>query len=326
MEGIDQCKNRKTESGNAMEKIKNRRGGRSVRSTLAKVLSLGACSALLATGAIIVAASPAGAATATQLAFTTQPPAAVTAATNVATFKVTVEDSTGALATTNLTRLTQSHLLHPALTEEQIVAAAVAGVATFSAFQFTTPGGPCTIVAADTGLTSATSSAVVVYSSTATKLGFSAEPASTVAAGGTLTFTVQAQNGAGALASTGLTDAVVITSSCTIAGTTTGTLVGGSLTFSAVTIDGGAPPCTLTASDQTEALTAGVSSAIAVTASTPTKVLFTTEPPATTVAATALAAFKVSITDVYGNVETAGAYSTDTITLTPSTGCTLGGH
>jgi hypothetical protein len=66
-----------------------------------------------------------------------------------------------------------------------------------------------------------------------------------------------------------------------------------------------------------------VSSAIAVTAGTPTKVLFTTQPPATVVAAAVLAPFKVSITDVYGNVETAGAYATDTVTITST--CTLGG-
>jgi hypothetical protein len=312
-----------------MEKLMNRGGGRSLRSALVKFLSVGACSALLAAGAIIVAASPAGAANATQLVFTTQPPAAVTVNTNVTAFRVTVEDGTGALATSNLTdQITITSNCGIGGTNP---VAAIGGVATFNAFQFSAAGGPCTLTAADTGsgagtVASTTSSAVTVYSTTAIKLGFSSEPAATVTAGSALTFTVQAQNGAGALATTGgQTDPVVIASSCTIAGTTTGTLVGGSLSFTAVTIDGGTPPCTLTASDTTGALIAGTSSAIAVIAGAATKVVFTTEPPATINEAAALTTFRVSVEDVYGNVVSSGTGATYTVTLTPSTGCTLGG-
>jgi hypothetical protein len=183
-------------------------------------------------------------------------------------------------------------------------------------------------VAADTTNTlttpTTTSNSVTVYSTVATKLGFSAEPASSVTAGSALSFVVQVQNGAGALASTGLSDGVTITSSCTIAGTTTGTLSLGSASFTGVTtIDGGTSPCTLTATDSSEALTAGVSSGITVVAGTATKLLFTTQPPATVVAAAVLAPFKVSTTDAYGNVATTGTDATDTVVLTST--CTLGG-
>src|SRR5665213_2949911 len=149
------------ESGITMHIIKNRGGGRSLRSTLNKVLSVGACSALLATGALLVSASPASALTADHLAFTTQPPSTATVNTNVATFKVTIEDATGALATDHLTDsigITSSCALGGTQT-----VSAIAGVATFSALQFTATAGSCTLVAADTGLTSATSSAVTVY-------------------------------------------------------------------------------------------------------------------------------------------------------------------
>jgi hypothetical protein len=308
-----------------MEKTNNRGGGRTLRSALGKILSVGACSALLATGVVLATATAASAATATQLAFTTQPPSAVTVNTNVTTFRVTIEDATGVLATTNLTdtvAITSSCSLGGTDSE-----AAVAGVATFSLVQFSATGGPCTLTAADAGLTSATSSAVTVFSTVATKLGFSAEPATPVTAGATLNFTVQAQNGAGAAAvSGGQTDNVTITSSCTIAGTTTGTLVAGTFTFAAVSIDGGTSPCTLTATDTSPSpLTAAISSGITVNAGTATKVLFTTQPPATVVAAAALATFKVSVTDLFGNVETTGTNSTDTVVLTGSTGCTIGG-
>ncbi len=46
-------------SGLTMEKMKTREGGRSARSSFTRVVSLGVCSALLATGAILVVASPA---------------------------------------------------------------------------------------------------------------------------------------------------------------------------------------------------------------------------------------------------------------------------
>ena len=305
-----------------MENLLNRKGGRSFRSSLGKVLSVVACSALLATGALLVSASPAGAATATQLAFTTQPPSGATINVNVTTFKVTVEDGTGALATTNLTDsigITSSCGLGGTVTTN-----AVAGVATFSALQFTATGGPCTLTAADAGLTSATSSAVTVYPTTAAKLGFTTEPLATTTAGATLTsFSVTVENGAGAPASNGSSDVIAITSACTLAGTTTATSSSGVATFGALVIDGGTSPCTLTASDSTEALTTAVSTGVTVTAGTPTKVAFTTEPPATTNEGVALATFKVSVEDVYGNVETIGTGVTDTVTLTST--CTLGG-
>jgi hypothetical protein len=307
-----------------MVNVKNRGGGRMVRSALAKVVSIGACSALMIAGAIVIAASPAGAATATQLAFTTQPPTTATINTNLATFRVTVEDSTGALATTNLTdSITLTSSCAIAGTDS---ATAVAGVATFSAVQFSTAGGPCTVVAADGGLTSATSSAFTVYPTTASKVGFVGGPPATATAGSPLaSFSVAIENGAGATATNDLTDTVTLTSSCTISGTTSVAAASGSATFSAVTIDGGTAPCTLTATDATNALTVAVSSPIAITAGAATKVIFTTQPPATVVAAAVLAPFKVSVEDTYGNVETSGTGSADTITLTPSTGCTLGG-
>ncbi len=52
----------------------------------------------------------------------------------------------------------------------------------------------------------------------------------------------------------------------------------------------------------------------------PSKVVFTTEPPATGTAGTALTTFKVSVEDQFGNTVTTGAGSTDGITLSIHTG------
>ena len=54
--------------------------------------------------------------------------------------------------------------------------------------------------------------------------------------------------------------------------------------------------------------------------STPSKVAFTVEPPATGTAGTALTTFKVSVEDQFGNTVTSGAGSTDDITLSIKTG------
>ncbi|MGH3733080.1 MAG: beta strand repeat-containing protein, partial [Acidimicrobiales bacterium] len=56
------------------------------------------------------------------------------------------------------------------------------------------------------------------------------------------------------------------------------------------------------------------------TPAAPTKVLFTTEPPTTAKAGTALTTFKVSIEDQYGNTVTTGTGSTDDIALSIATG------
>jgi hypothetical protein len=49
------------ESGSAMDKLNRRGSSRSLRSTVSKALSVGACTALLMTGALIVTAGPAAA-------------------------------------------------------------------------------------------------------------------------------------------------------------------------------------------------------------------------------------------------------------------------
>jgi hypothetical protein len=314
------------ESGITMHVIKNRGGGRSLRSTLNKVLSVGACSALLATGALLVTASPASAVAATHLVFTAEPASTITLGSTLGNFQVTVEDGGGLPATSPGASDTVQLTSNCTFTGTSLVTASSA-IATFTGIAITV-GTSCTFTATDTlspdnGF-AVTSSTVTVYPTTAAKLGFTTEPLATTIAGATLTsFQVTVENGAGILASNGTADVIAITSSCTLAGTTTATASSGVATFGALVIYGGTSPCILTATDSTEGLTAATSTGVTVTAGTATKVAFTTEPPVTVIQSAVLAPFKVSVVDVYGNVDTTGIGSTDTVTITST--CTLGG-
>jgi trimeric autotransporter adhesin len=102
--------------------------------------------------------------------------------------------------------------------------------------------------------------------------------------------------------------------------------IAGVATFSGVTLNtiGG---CQLLATDTTAPDTTftPLNAAITVTAGAPTKLVFTTPPPATDLTiGSALTPFAVSVEDVNGHVETSGTGSTDSIVVT-ATGCTLGG-
>ncbi|HEY5267041.1 MAG TPA: hypothetical protein VIJ40_09530 [Acidimicrobiales bacterium] len=121
---------------------------------------------------------------------------------------------------------------------------------------------------------------------------------------------------------TGATDVVAITSSCTLGGTVTVTAVAGVATFSALALDS-ARACTLTATDTSRTLTTATSTSVTVTPDTAAKLVFTTEPPATTNVGAILTSFQVSAEDAYGNVVTSGNGSKDSVTITST--CTLGG-
>jgi hypothetical protein len=195
-----------------------------------------------------------------------------------------------------------------------------------------TAGTSCTLSAADNNsvdTTSPTGTITVAPSTTASKLAFKTAPPSTTAASTALTtFTVATEDQYGNVVTsgTGSTDIIAITSSCTTGGTDSAQETAGIATFSAVTLNtvGG---CQLVASDTTAPDTSFtvLNQAITVTAGVPTKVVFTTAPPATDLTiGSALTSFAVSVEDVNGHVETTGTGATDSIVITAS-GCTLGG-
>jgi hypothetical protein len=314
-------------SGLTMDKTNNRGGGRTFRSALGKILSVGACSALLVTGVVLATATAASAAGApAKVVFTTEPTSPTTAGSPLASFAVSIEDGSSALVATSTDTILITSSCSLAGT---MSVAAVGGVATFTAVAINT-GTSCTLLATDTteNLTTDTSSVITVNPTTLAKVGFTTQPTSPAVSGNNMaTFRVATEDTYGNVIASGVaaTDTITITSACTLGGTLSAVAAAGVATFSTAIIYGGTSPCTLTATDSTRTLTAAVSSGVTVTAGTATKVEFSTQPPATVVASAVLATFKVSVEDGYGNVETTGTDATDTIALTPSTGCTFGG-
>jgi hypothetical protein len=314
-----------------MEKSMTRRGGRSLSSTLRKVISLGACSALMATGVLLATATAASAAgTPTKVVFTVNPTSPTTAGAPLSSFSVSIEDATSAVETTGASSTDTITITSTCTLAGTLSMAAVAGVATFATGVAINTGTSCTLIATDTteNLTTDTSSAVTVNPTTLAKVGFTTPPTSPAVSGNNMaTFRVATEDTYGNVITSGVaaTDTIAITSACTLGGTLSAAAVAGVATFSTAIIYGGTSPCTLTATDSSRALTTAVSSGVTVTAGIATKVGFTTQPPATVVASAVLATFKVSVEDAYGNVETTGTDATDTIALTPSTGCTFGG-
>ncbi len=266
---------------------------------------------------------------ANKVAFTTEPPATTTAGATLATFRVSVEDSSGNVITTGTGSTDTIALTSSTCTLAGTDSvAAVAGVATFSAATITT-GTSCTLTATDSTrvLTTATSTpATTVTAAAASKVAFTVEPPATGTAGATLAsfaVSIEDQYGNVVTAGTGSGDTIALTSTCTLGGTDSVTAAGGVATFNAVTISSSGS-CTLTATDASRTLTTANSApATVISPAAASKVVFTTEPPATGTAGTALTTFVVSVEDQYGNVVTTGADSADSIALTSS--CALGG-
>ncbi len=155
---------------------------------------------------------------------------------------------------------------------------------------------------------------------------FTTEPPATGTAGTALTtFVVSVEDQYGNMVTTGAgsTDTIALTSGCTLGGTDSVAAVSGQATFGNVDFTS-TGSCTLTATDSSRTLTTATSNPATVVSPGPAnKVVFTTEPPATTTAGATLTTFRVSVEDSSGNVITTGTGSTDTIALTSS--CTLGG-
>ena len=314
-----------------MKNLANRKV--SLRSTMRSFVALGATSALMVAGLALVAVSPASAAAATHLVFTTEPTGPVTAGSTLGSFAVTVEDSVGSPATvpgaSDTIQLSSSCTLGGTT-----VATASSAVATFNAVTIT-KGTSCTIVATDTlspdnGFT-ATSTAVTVNPGPPNKLVFSTAPPATGTLGQSLTtfrVSVEDTNGNVVTSGTGASDTITISTAsagCTVGGTPTATAASGVATFSAVDLTAGTS-CALTATDTLApdtGLTTAISSAINIATTTPAELGFTTEPSTIIAAGTVLPSFAVSVEESNGIAITSGVGATDIINLTST--CALTG-
>ncbi len=179
------------------------------------------------------------------------------------------------------------------------------------------------IGASATGLTSACSNAITITPGNPAKLGFSTEPSTTAGAGINLAAqpVVSVEDGYGNVipsATNSISLASYTDSACTSAAS--GTLgatanpvsaSSGNASFSGVNYGG--TTATIYIGASTSGLTSACSTGVAITAGTPTKLIFSTEPSSSESAGVALGTQPtVSVDDAYGNLVTT---ATNSVTL-----------
>ncbi|HSD33528.1 MAG TPA: hypothetical protein VLB49_16555, partial [Gemmatimonadales bacterium] len=243
---------------------------------------------------------------ATQLAFTPQPPATVTAGAGL-TVVVTAQDAQGNTATSFAGAITLSLGTHPAgaVLSGTVTVNAVGGVATFANFGLLTVAGTYTLVASTSSLPSVTSTPFDVLPGATTQLAFSVEPTN-VGAGSLITppVAVAAQDAFGnpTPAFTGNITVALGTNptSATLGGTLTQPASAGVATFSDLTVNKVGSGYALSAS--AAGLTGASSTTFNVTTVPATQLVFQTQP--VNVVAGSPIAVTVAAMDGLGNVVT----------------------
>ncbi|MFD7156240.1 hypothetical protein ACFV9C_16650 [Kribbella sp. NPDC059898] len=205
-------------------------------------------------------ASPAGpvvigVGAAAKLAFTTAPPTTGTAGSPLATFKVSVQDAGGNTVSTATDPVTLTVASGPSggtfssAPATYTNVAASAGVATFTGVALNLAG-TYTLTAARSGLTPATSGAVVISAATGSKLAFVQGPSggfAGTALAPAITVQVQDQNG-NAVSAAGVVVTLTPSAGQIDSGASATTNSSGRATFSGVVINTAALGLTLTAS------------------------------------------------------------------------------
>jgi hypothetical protein len=171
--------------------------------------------------------------TATQLLFTTQPPANGTAGSPLTAAVVSVEDALGNVVTTSVASIAITST--PTNVGGTTTLSATNGVATFNNLIFTAVGS-YTLTAASSGLTSATSSSVTISPGPPAKLAFTTQPPPTSALGGNVTpsaaVAVSVQDAFGNLETTSSVPITISSTPTNVGGTTTAPATNGVATFS----------------------------------------------------------------------------------------------
>jgi hypothetical protein len=200
------------------------------------------------------------------------------------------------------------------------------GTVSFNAVKFSS-GTSCTLTVNDTttndtGSSAASSNVTLSAFGPAAKLGFVGLPTTATAGVALTSFKVASEDTYGNVVTTAPLDNITILAGGT--GCTLGSGVNtvpissttpGNATFTDLVLatDGS---CTLTATDPTTGYTTGASPAITVSGGAPAKLAFTLVPPANVLTTgTVITAFKVSVEDSAGNVDTATTGSADSITV-----------
>jgi len=271
---------------------------------------------------------------ASQLVFSTQPPAS-TAATSTFGVALTIEDAYGNIETTDDNNVALNLATDPcdgSLTGTT-TEAAVSGRATFSNLQVVTACAGYQLMAIDgtDSLTSPLSNLFSITAATPAQLVYNPEPPTLGTAGSTLTsFSVSVEDTYGntETTGTGASDAITLSLATkptggafnSVSGTYSGVAaLNGTATFSGVVLDT-AGSYTFTATDSTTTLPTVTSTPPTVIgAAMPTELVYDPEPPTTGTAGSTLTSFSVSVEDTYGNIETTGTGASDAITLSLAT-------
>jgi len=284
--------------------MKNRYGFSKLRSAV----GIGAASLIVAAGVALVGVGAASAAA--TLTFASVPSTAAAGVAINPAFTVTVGGSGGA---SDSITISSSCTFDGSST---LTVPASSNVATFSNVVIDT-GTSCTLTATDnTSAATQVSSSIAITPGTVHELGFTTAPPTTAGAGVALTtFRVSAEDRYGNPETTG-TDAVSVSSSCGLGGTTTIAEVNGVAVFSALSINQ-VGSCILIASDTTtNTITSVSSSAILVSGGTPAKLAFNVAPPASVLTTgTLITTFKVAVEDASGNIDATSSGSNDIITV-----------
>lgn len=267
---------------------------------------------------------------ATQLAFGTQPSTTIAGHEITPAVKVRALDALGNLATGFTGNVAMALGSNPggSTLSGTTPVAAVGGVATFTDLSLNKTATGYTLTASATGLSAVTSSAFDITPGTATQLLFSQQPTSTVA-GQQITPGVQVTAvDAGNNPVPGFTGNVTVTlgnnpGGSTLTGTTTVTAVNGTATFGDLSLNKTGNGYRLTAT--TTGLSSATSNSFTISASTPTQIVFSTQPGTIVAGHQFSPAVKVRAFDAFGNVAT-GFTSDVTVAIgnNPGSG-TLGG-
>jgi uncharacterized repeat protein (TIGR03803 family) len=278
-----------------------------------------------ATTSTIDAVAGVASTTATQLAFATQPPNAAVNA-NIGSFSVDVEDSTGAVVTTDNSAVTIEINSGPGDLNGNVTVNAVKGVATFTGLSLDTAG-QYTFFASDGNLNSAISSQFTISQATdtATKLAFMQPPTNTaigVAIAPAVTVAVEDSSGSVVTTDNSTVTIALASGPGTLGGTLTAVASNGIATFNNLTLNQ-LGQYELVATDGS--LTSVTSGSFNVVNGISTQLVFDQQPTSTTVNGTITPPISVKVEDALGNVVQSSNVGVSLSILTGPAGAALGG-
>ncbi len=242
------------------------------------------------------------------LAFTVQPTSVTAGVAITPAVQVSVEDALGNLVPTATNPVAIAIGTNPGggTLSGTTALNAVAGIATFSTLSINKTGIGYTLAATSAGLTAAASAAFNVNPGTAAQLVFTTQPPANGIAGSPLTASVISVEDALGNVVTSSTASIAITSAPTnnVGGTTTVSAVSGKATFSNLIFT---TVGTYTLTGASAGLTGATSGSVTITPGPAAKLVFTTQPPATSALGgnvAPLAPTAATVEDAFGNVVT----------------------